>query len=158
MAKDIATQKRPESEWSVFVFKQNLNDLYERPQESPWAYDEESMASEIFRRPDCRQELEQITAWKRGLEDKRFWPSMRKLLSEWTSALDRARTIGKCSFGPTQAEVRAIIDDKYPNEPRAANWAASFHSHWRSKGWKHKGRPIDWKVELSQQCAKWRTK
>ena len=77
---------------------------------------------------------------------------------EWRSGTHKGRKSAAAErVGPTLDEVRALVKEKYGDDPRSGVWAASFQSQWTARGWRRNGKLIDWKVELSAQCAKWRS-
>ena len=82
---------------------------------------------------------------------------------EWKSGTHRGKKSGQAHSSkppgaPTLAEVHAYAKEKWGTEPGCANWAASFYTHWNAPGrqWKRNNIPIDWKIELTQQVARWR--
>lgn len=60
---------------------------------------------------------------------------------------------------PTRVEVNSYAREKWGDDSRCGNWAASFYGHWSDakQDWKRNGKLIDWKIELTSQVAKWRT-
>lgn len=79
---------------------------------------------------------------------------------EWRAGMHKGKRAvpSAARVGPTLAEVRALLIEKHGRTPETENWAVSFYGHWNDpkRNWSRKGRPIDWKVELSQQTAKWK--
>lgn len=155
LARELAAQKRPDNGFSVFDLKSHLAMLYGRNPQAPWAYEEERLAVEVSKRPECQKELAEITQFRSGLAEKRFFPNkLLRLLEDWTGTLDRARN-GKSSIGPKLEEVIILSKQKCPMDDRAEMWACSFHGAWQRKGWLRAGVPIDWKIELSKQVSAW---
>lgn len=80
---------------------------------------------------------------------------------EWKAGTHRGKKAAPSAarVGPTLAEVRALLVEKHGKTPEVENWAVSFYGHWNDpkRNWSRKSHPIDWKVELSQQVAKWKT-
>lgn len=71
-----------------------LSALYNRPDRPVTDYSEQSLMSEVSRRPDAKTELREITSYRSRLapKDRRFFPqSVMRLLSGWQEVLDRAR-------------------------------------------------------------------
>jgi hypothetical protein len=72
------------------ILENRVGFMFSRPANSPAIYSEQSMISEISRRPDVIQELEIIERLK-GKPDNWFPQSVEKLLQNWQSTLDKAR-------------------------------------------------------------------
>jgi hypothetical protein len=72
---------------------QFLNGLYHRPSTHAWTYEEQHLCAFVSRRPGWRAEWEELTAFRKKLREKKFFPqSVMALLNGWSSQLDKART------------------------------------------------------------------
>ena len=150
------------------IFKKLIGAFFKRPEHEAWGYLEEYALAEVLKR-DWRTEWALIEPYLASVpaKDRQFVPASRsvsKLLEQWGIVLDHARSTGKHpvngkshSIGPKLSEVVNLCAEKWSEDERNANWATSFHTFWERREWKKNGRPIDWKVELSNQVQKWRT-
>jgi len=85
------TALKPQTEGAtVMELKTLISELFGRSESDHWSYMEESLLVEVAKRPKCGLELNQMTRFK--ARDPQFFPqSVEKLLSGWTTTLDRAR-------------------------------------------------------------------
>lgn len=80
----------------VGSMKAMLSAAFNRPENQPWVYAEESLLAEICRRPNAWEELLVILSHLKKLppDERKFFPpsqSVTKLLERWDEALDRSR-------------------------------------------------------------------
>lgn len=63
----------------------------------------------------------------------------------------------KITTGPTYQEVFTTCREKEEDSSKAASYATGFYATWKQRGWKKDGREIEWRIELQNQIARWRT-
>ena len=82
----------------------------------------------------------------------------RKMVANGSKAASGANGQGRPAGAPTLDAIRQLCKEKWGQDQRHSNWAASFHRHWAEakRNWQRNGRVIDWQVELSEQVSKWR--
>lgn len=72
--------------------------MFKRPSKTRWVYEEERLLAETSRREDCESEMTELEAFRK-LPDSYFPRSLGRLLENWTSTLDRARSHGTQTNG-----------------------------------------------------------
>lgn len=75
---------------SINELKGLLADMFKRKNRALWNQTEEMLMAELVRRPDWKDELDELKAY-RELEPKYFPGSLFSLLDGWDRTLDRAR-------------------------------------------------------------------
>ena len=117
LRKDIASEPNPEpvEDRSIEAFKGVIGTFLKRSKTS-WSYDEEYLAAEVVRR-DWVSEWKEIRRYLDDLPDnkRQFEPALRgfkKLITEWSSVLDRARMINNSDKHLTRELDRIISNAK----------------------------------------------
>lgn len=90
-----SAERKGGGEAELEVFRSKLCKLYNQTSARRWSYAEESTLSDLTKSAEFPGELDEIINYKNKLPpaDVRFFPnSIDRLLSQWTSTLDRART------------------------------------------------------------------
>ena len=91
----------------ILEAKVELTEMFGRNSKSPWSYEEEHALSDALQRPEFDEELETLKAMKR--DRPKFFPrSLTKLVTNWTTILDQARTPTDPKAKPVDHNLEAI--------------------------------------------------
>lgn len=78
----------------LLELQREINVMYSRSEGSRWSHTEEHLLHEIAKREGWHGEFEEIKIWIAGVKNPMYRPqSVSRLLSDWPSALDKARLL-----------------------------------------------------------------
>ena len=103
--------------------KDVLGALYKRPANEAWSYAEECALIEIRRRVNFAKEIEEVKAFQP--KPRSFFPqSLARLLADWPSVLDRARSYRNdepAQQQPRISDLKAVLEAKKAQRQRIYN-------------------------------------